>query len=329
MKIQFMGKFIFIFQEITSYVVKCFHCLYNKPHKLKCLSWWLTTLAHNNCQCSHAILLKLVVLTLPIVYELFFCSVEGSTRTGADEFKAEIRATATVVERLRDLETSFTDMLADLLDLLTECKCDLSKAQFYLNNLFKTEEFSQCSTFSLLLQQLHIRKGHIDTFNIYFLHKLVARFKKEELTKCIEKYEAKMKTFLEDTTVLNFQRAVVSRVEPVKPDQTIDITIRVSKTFAKDRTLKDMEELALNGFGENQRAFVRIHAKSGSVIILWFFPEALSGKLEHLAHENAAVFKDAEVEEVTVGGRVVFPCTLEEVRTSHGIDNLPNSVFYL
>ena len=41
--------------------------------------------------------------------------------------------------------------------------------------------------------------------------------------------------------------------------------------------------------------------------------------MEYLARENAAVFKDAGVEEVTVGGRVVFSSTLEEVRTSHGM----------
>ena len=250
----------------------------------------------------------------PLLSNYLFCLFVGSTSTESDEIKAEIRATAAVVERLRDLETSFADMLADLLDLLTESKCDISKAQFYLNGLFGTGEFSHSNTFDALLWQFQVRQGHIDTFNIYYLKKLVARFKTEELTKCIEEYETKMKTFLEDTTVLQFQEAVVSIVEPVKPEQTKDLTIRVSKTFAKDRTLKDMEELALGGFGENQKAFVRIHAVSGSVIISWFFPESLSGKLEHLARENGAVFKDAGVEEVTVDGRVVFPVTLDKVR---------------
>ena len=231
------------------------------------------------------------------------------------EIKSEIE-TAAVVERLRSLETSFADMLIDLLDLLSESKCDLSKAQFYLNHLFKTEEFSQCKDFPLLLQQLHVSKGHIDTFNIYYLKKLVDRFKVENLTKCIGEYETKMRDFLGHTTVLDFQRAVVSRVKPIKPNQTKDLTIRVSKAYAMDRTLEDMEELALRGLGDCERFLVRIHMKPGSVIISWFFPEALSDKLEHLAYENAAVFKDAGVEEVTVDGRVVFPRTLkEEVRT--------------
>ena len=249
----------------------------------------------------------------PIIVPLFILPFVGSTIAESDETKAEIRATAAVVKRLRDLETSFTDMLADLLDLLTESKCDLSKARFYLNGLFGTGEFSHCDNFDALLWQLQVRQGHIDTFNIYYLKKLVARFKTEELTKCIEEYETKLESFLKNTTILRFQRAVVSRVKPVKPERTKHLTIKVSKTFAKDRTLKDMEELALGGFDEYQREFVRIHAVLGSVIISWFFPEVLHGKLEHLARDKVTLFKDAGVEEVTVDGRVVFSITLEKV----------------
>ena len=142
---------------------------------------------------------------------------------------------------------------------------------------------------------------------------IVVRFKTEKLTKCIEDYEAKMEEFLEDTTVLKFQKAVVSRAEPIKPDQTIYLTVRVPKAFAKHRTLKDVEELVLRGFSECQRFLVRIHMKSGSVIISWFFPEALSGRLKHLAHDNAATFKKAGVEELTIHGKVIFSSTLEEV----------------
>ena len=227
-----------------------------------------------------------------------------------------------MVEKLRDLESSFTDMLTDLLDLFTECKCDLSRARFFLDDRLDTEKFSQCTSFDSLLRQL--RKGHIDAFNTYYLKRLVTRFKKDELTERIKEYEAEKEIFLKDTTVLEFQRAVVSKVEPLPSGQMIKLTIKISKRLADKRSLKDMEELALRSFGECQD-FICIHAEPGSVIISWFFPEALSDKLEHLARKNAAVFKDAGVEEVTVGGRVVFPCTLEEVRTSHiALNNLPN-----
>ena len=214
-------------------------------------------------------------------------------------------------------------MLSNLLELLKKYECDFSKARFFLNTLFKSE-FSQCNGFDALLHKLHER--HMDTFNIYYLEALVAHLENKKLKEPIEKYKTKMEQFFKDTTVLEFQQAVVSRVEPVKPSQMKDLTIKVSKRLAEDQTLEDMKELALSSLGDSLRSFVRIHMKSGSVIISWFFPEALCGKLEHLARKKAAnaVFKDAGVEEVTVGGRIVFPSTLEEVRTSHCIDNLPN-----
>ena len=43
-------------------------------------------------------------------------------------------------------------MLTDLLGLLANC--DLSKAQFFLDEVFETEEFSRCNTFQALLWQL-------------------------------------------------------------------------------------------------------------------------------------------------------------------------------
>ena len=216
-----------------------------------------------------------------------------------------------MAERLRDLESSFTDMLTNLCGLLTDCKCDLSKAQFYLDDRFDTDKFSKCNNFNLLLRQL--RKGHVDAFNTHHLQRLVAHFTNDELMDNIKKYEAEKEGFLKDTSVLQFQRAVVSKVGPLQFGRMIKLTIKIPKRLADKRSLKDMEELARRSF-DDCHEFISIHAEPGSVIISWFFPEALSGKLEHLAHENAAVFKDAGVEEVTVGGRVVFPSTLEEVR---------------
>ena len=104
-------------------------------------------------------------------------------------------------------------MLTDLLDLFTECKCDLSKAQFFLDDQLDTEKFSQSANFNSLLRQL--RKEHVDTFNTYYLQQLVAYFKKDQLTERMREYEAEKEKFLKDTTVLEFQHAVVSKVEPL------------------------------------------------------------------------------------------------------------------
>ena len=233
--------------------------------------------------------------------------------------EAEIRAAATVVQRLKDLEVAFAGMLTDLPDLLTECECDLSKAQSFLDHLFDTKKFSQCSTFDTLLHQL--RQDHyIDTFNINDLQILIARLtekmkeeEKKKLMKPIKDYEMKREEFLNDTLVIEFHHAVFFEINPAELSQKTKLTIKISNDKASERTLKDIEQLALKAFDECHRSLVCMHAEVGSVIISWFFPEDQSDKFEVLAKENATIFKDAGVEEVTVGGRVVFPCTLEEV----------------
>ena len=106
-------------------------------------------------------------------------------------------------------------------------------------------------------------------------------------------------------------------MKPILTSGMAVVTIKVpKKIIAHHRTLKDIEELAMDGFEECHKKFIRLHAESGSIIISWVFPKGLSSRLEQLARDNAAVFEDNEVVEVTVGGRRVFPCTQQEVRIS-------------
>ena len=149
-------------------------------------------------------------------------------------------------------------MLTDLFRLFTELKCDLSKAKFFLNDFLDTDKFRQCTNFSDLLHMLH-QDRHVDTFNTYYLQTLVSLFEKDRLTVCVEEYEAKKKQFLTDTTVLEFQQAVVNSIESVRLDQMKHLTIRVPIGSAGQRVLKDIEELAIIGLGEHQSAFVRVN----------------------------------------------------------------------
>ena len=144
---------------------------------------------------------------------------------------------------------------------------------------------------------------------------LVACFERDELNTVVEAYEDKKRRFLQNTTVLRFQRAVVSRVELVIPKGKAVVTIKIPKRLASKRTLKDIEELAMEGFEDGHKSLIRLHAVAGSVIISWIFPEALIGKLVQLARGNAAIFKNAGGEDVTVGGRRVYPVS-QEVRDS-------------
>ena len=229
-----------------------------------------------------------------------------------DEIKAEVKADVRVVKKLQGLEGFFSHTLVKVVRFL-KLNCDLSEAQLFLDTFIGTEDFSSCDNFDKLIRLL--QRDHIDIFNTSRLQEFVASFERVELTRFVDAYEEKKQSFLKNTTVLNFQRAVVSRVEPVLPKGRAVVTIKIPKEMASRRTLKDIEELAMKGFKECYKSLVRLHAEAGSIIISWIFPEALSGKLEKLANDNAAIFKANKVEEVTVGGRKVYPVIQQEVRT--------------
>ena len=233
-----------------------------------------------------------------------------STPLATDEIKAEIEADVAVVSNLKDLEISFGGMIVRVKRHLE--KCDLSEAKLFLYSAIGTKDFSGCDNFGELLEKL--QQDHIDVFNISILQQLVACLDNLEQTEVIEAYNEKKESFLKQTTVLEFQHAVVSRVEPLLASGMVVVTIKVPKKMARHRTLKDIEELAMEGFKECHKKFIRLHAEPGSVIISWVFPKGLIGSLQQLACENAAVFEDNGVVEVTVGGRRVFPCTQQEVR---------------
>ena len=234
-----------------------------------------------------------------------------STHLATDENKAEIEADVDVVRNLKDLEISFGRMIVRVKRHLE--KCDLSEAKLFLYSAIGTEVFSGCDNFGELLEKL--QRDHIDVFNITLLQELVANFEKDKPTdEVIEAYNEKMGNFLKQTTILEFQRAVVSRVEPILASGMAEVTITISEDMSYDRTLMDIQKLAKKGFKECHKKFIRLKAKLGSIIVFWIFPKELSGRLEQLARDNAAVFEDFGVLDMTVGGRRVFPCTQQEVR---------------
>ena len=202
-------------------------------------------------------------------------------------------------------------MLIDVEEVYTECK--LAKIQFFFDDLLETEEFSSCSTFEQVLRQL--RKGHLDTFNIRCLEQLATHFQRDEMDKLIQLYQNQKEEFLKDTKVLEFHEAVSSRVDPVVPDERTTVTIKIPKSMAERRTLKDMEILAGKAFGDYYTSFVSFNVVPGSIIVTWFVLEKLVAELKRMAHANATVFTEAGVEEVTVAGTVVFPCSFDEVST--------------
>ena len=233
--------------------------------------------------------------------------------TYTDEIAAEIRADMTVVSNLKELEKSFGRMLVQVRRHLENC--ELSEALLFLNSSIGSDKCIGCNSFSKVLRHLQ-RNQHIDVFNISVLQQLVACFDNLELTEVIEDYNQKKESFLKQTTVLDFQRAIVSRVEPILASGKAVITIKIPEELASCRTLRDIGKLAMEGFEECHKKFICLHAELGSSIISWIFPKELSGRLEQLAYDNAAVLEDNRVMEVKIGGRRVFPCTQQEVMSN-------------
>ena len=227
-----------------------------------------------------------------------------------EESNPEIEADVAVVSNLKELEASFGLMIVRVKRHLE--KCSLSEAKLFLCSTIGSTAFSDCENFETLLQQL--QQNHIDVFNISLLKKLLANFETDKSTdEVIEAYNKELENFLKQTKVLEFQRAVVSRVEPILASGMAVVTITISKDASYDRTLMDIQKLAKIGFKECHKKFIRLKAKLGSIIISWVFPKELTGMLKQLACDNAAVFKDSGVVEVTVGGKIVFPCTQQKV----------------
>ena len=222
----------------------------------------------------------------------------------------EVETDVKIVRELRDLECDLCLMLTKSRELLADC--DVSKASFFFSNLFGTDDFDDCNDTKVLMNKL-CRHGYIDTFNVYPLEKVAICLERDDVNTLVKEYEVKKEKFLKETTVADFQRAVVSKVKPALSEGKVEVAIKVQKRFANEKVLKDMEQLAAEAFEDNQKWLVHFHAMPGSVIILWHVPESLCDRLKQLALSTAALLREEGVEEVTIGGKTVILSTQEKV----------------
>ena len=217
-----------------------------------------------------------------------------------------------MVRELRDLVSDYSLMLTKFRRLLAGC--DISEARFFLNNLFNTDIFTSCNDIEQLLNQLCHR--YVDTFNVYYLQKLATCLERNDINQLVQQYEEKKEKFLEDTTVLEFHKAVISKAKQLLPKEMVKVAIRIPVHLATKKILRDMERLAFEAFEDNQKSLVQFHAFPGSVVICWFVVESLCEVLQQLAREKVAVWRQHGVEEVMVGSQCVY-CSVckEEVST--------------
>ena len=126
----------------------------------------------------------------------------------------------------------------------------------------------------------------MDTFNVYYLQKLSTCLERDDVNQLVKKYDEKKERFLEETTVLEFQKAVIIKAKPALPKRMAEIAIWVPKELATNRILKDIGMLAFKVFEDHQKWFIQFHAFPGSIIISWFVAESLRANLQQLAQEK-------------------------------------------
>ena len=244
---------------------------------------------------------------------------DASSDLSTDPSTASLVADVKVVGEIQDLESDFSLMYSEVRDVLANC--DVAKAKFFLNDLFDTDEFTDCHTIDELLRQL--RRSHVDTFNVYYLRRLVSLFHLDvDIAKSINEYEEKQEKFLETTTVKDFQHAVVSRARANPPKGMAALSIRVPKvSVGNKRTLKDIKTLASEAFKGQDKHLVEINVTPGSIIITWYVPECLCEEFLQLARENIAVLREEGVEKVSIVGKNIVTLSTQdghEVSTQAG-----------
>ena len=235
--------------------------------------------------------------------------------TTDDTDAALIDADVKVIDELHGLESELSSMMIDTREDLKDC--DIANLQFFLDNLFGIDEFSKCQNVDEVLRKLS--RDHIDTFNISYLESLITQFSRNKsIGEKIEKYKKKKEEFLRNTTVKQFQQAVVSKADAIIPKGMAKVTITIPKVYKGAlRTMNDVEELAIKGFKEHKKTLIKIHVKPGSIIITWLVPEVLYEEIVQVARENIAVLKEEGVEEVSIVGEksvALYTQDVHEVR---------------
>ena len=195
-----------------------------------------------------------------------------------------------VSERLQALKLSLSHILADFQSHLV-----YKRRHLYYHWLFPEE--CMCK----------LCQDSVDTFNTYHLEESLAScsFAREDINHRVKAYKQERDQFMESTTVLEFQQAVSERDVPEGKDS---VKITVSKKWAKAKTLKDVMILAQRAFGDNYKSLISFNVVSRreSILISWFFPKRLKTKLHELAVTNAFVFRQQDVDQVTVGEDTVL-----------------------
>lgn len=159
---------------------------------------------------------------------------------------AEVHADAKVVELVRDLQASFSNMLTDIRKL--GAKCDLGEVKFFLSDLLDTDDIRKCQSFDDVLHKLHAQ-NHIGILDTYNIEQLADRCG-EDMKPPIDKYNRHKEAFLSNKLVIKFC-SNVSDVVRTNSNLTV-LTVTIPRLLMNKRLEKCITELANTAYGDNQ-----------------------------------------------------------------------------
>ena len=211
----------------------------------------------------------------------------------------EVYVKPDVSKGVRSLLKEYTKMILVVKKVnLPDEKFDSLKS--FLAEYCDEDSFEDCSTINVLVKELKT-KLKISIFNIHTLMECCEYFSgNSQAVAAIQQYEGKLETFLESTSVGEFECSLHS----IRPDVE-EITLKLDDTTSRD-TLRNLKNLANLFFGEtHSKAHILHKIHRGCVCVTWFVRMSLVPILKAIARQLSPEYLASKgVLELVIGLRI-------------------------
>ena len=187
------------------------------------------------------------VCIIVIFTHLFFYSVP----TKVSEV---VYASRPVVDCVLHVQKCFSQMLTNMRQL--SARINIENVRFFLESILEADEFNTCKGFADVLRLL--RKNYIDAFNTSYLEQLAEYLEIDEINRLVIEYKRERDVFFEDPIVIEFQDAVVNKVEHSGKGEVKVPEVRVPRSLVNKRTQRDIETLATLFCNSYQKPAVQV-----------------------------------------------------------------------
>ena len=245
---------------------------------------------------------------------------DGSSAPGPTSLTTSkvIYVKSDVHERLLDLQARYGQLVVDLRRLI---KDHLRHPFFYqrrktndfktfLAGFFSMECFLMYQTFDEIYAKV---LELVDMFRIKALKMIISQHvfgtsTNRRANQCIDNYEIFLNVFLESTSLRELKQDV-NKCLQTSGSQFECINLVLNEQWL-DCTLKALEKLMHEVFHVHRNVLLNISVSSGSVHVIWKFPEQLTTVLIDLAKAKIDFFLSNGVLSLTIGFSAIIPSTM-------------------